>query len=186
VVFKNLILLILTLVLPTIAHSNENWKNISFNMKLINLLDRKDGYCIDVVGSGDNIRFNMPLNAHNCKKGLYADEAVVYQNNGNIYFPAYNSCLTVMGLNNNALPYNALMIKECNIDKPFLKSTTFQKFIINEKKQIQLYSTSLCITVGNISKETYSKEHRWRSLYMDNCLTAKLKLSQWHLVKQKL
>lgn len=67
--------LLAILSLPTSA--NENWKTDGLQMKLISLLDRSDGYCLDVLGSGNNVRFDMPLTTHNCKEGLYADEAVI-------------------------------------------------------------------------------------------------------------
>jgi len=134
---KNLgIASLLLFILPLPISANENWKTDSFQMKLINTLDRADGYCVDVVGSGNYVRFDMPLNTHNCKKGLYADEAVIYRSDGAIFFPAYDGCLTVMGLNNHALPYNALMVKKCNVDEPFLKATKFQKFTVNKKIKI--------------------------------------------------
>lgn len=60
--------LLLLSILPLPISANENWKVTGFQMKLINLLDRYDGYCVD-VGSGNNLRFDMPLNAHNCKEG---------------------------------------------------------------------------------------------------------------------
>lgn len=175
---------LMSIMLP--ASASANWKDVGHHMKLVDLLDRKDGYCIDVVGSGNYIRFDVPLITHNCKKGLYADEAVVHRNDGTIYFPAYAGCLTVMGLNEHALPYNSLMLKKCNAEEPFLNATKFQKFIANKNKQIQLATTSLCITAGGISKETYSPEHRWRSLYMQECSIADASLSQWHFVKPKI
>ena len=161
----------------------QSWQDVGVQMKLINKLDRDDGYCLDVVGSGNQIQFGMPLIAHNCKKGLYADEAVVYNKDGSIFFPAYNGCLTVMGLNDHALPYNALMIKQCNVEQPFLNATKFQKFTLTKNNQIQLNGTNLCITVGDSSKETYSSEHRWRSLYMQSCAKSENKYSQWAFIK---
>jgi len=160
-----------------------DWKEDGYHLKLMSLLDRQDGYCIDVAGSGNHVRFDLPLLTHNCKEGLYADEAVVHNTDGTISFPAYNACLTVMGVNDYALPYNALMLKQCNIDEPFLKSTLFQKFTFNENNQVQLIGSELCITAGNIPKVTYSPSHRWRSLYMQDCNIAVKELSQWQLVK---
>lgn len=177
-------LMMLSLVLFSVSSlANDNWAQTSFNLKLTHLLDRDDGYCIDVVGSGNRIRFDMPLITHNCKGSQYADEAVIHRNDGTLYFPAYKACVTVMGLNNHALPYNGLMLKTCNVDQGFLKSTKFQKFSINKDQQFQLDNTNLCLTAGDLSKETYSDAHRWRSLYMQDCAIADKKLSQWHLVK---
>ncbi len=180
-----LALLLLSTLSPPVS-ANESWKDVGFQMKLVNTLDRDDGYCIDVVGAGNYIKFDMSLIAHNCKEGLSADEAVTYRSDGTIFFPAYNRCVTVMGLNNHALPYSALMIKKCNVDESFLKSTKFQKFTINKHKQVQLNATNLCITVGDSSKETYSPDHRWRSFYMQDCSASEPELSQWNFVKPKI
>jgi len=65
------------------------------HLRLVDHLDRpEDGYCLDVVGSGRHIRFDLPLTAHNCKPGLYPDEAVLIENR-RIRFPAYGACATV-------------------------------------------------------------------------------------------
>ncbi|MGK0269714.1 MAG: hypothetical protein ACI88H_000346 [Cocleimonas sp.] len=174
--------LLLSVALP--ASVKESWQETGHLMKLMDLLDRKkDGYCLDVVGSGNNIRFDMPLITHNCKEGLYADEAVVHKADGTLYFPAYDGCVTVMGLNNHALAYNALILKRCHVDEPFLAATRFQKFSLTKNKQLQLKGSNLCITTGDVSKETYSSAHRWRSLYMQDCKVAPSHLSQWSFVR---
>ncbi|MEL6498236.1 MAG: hypothetical protein AAFQ31_06855 [Planctomycetota bacterium] len=98
-----------------------DWRETAVHMRLQDDLDRpEDGWCLDVVGSGPHIRFDMPLIAHNIKPGLYADEAVAFTAKGQIRFPAYpGSCVTVMGLNEFALPGAALMLKPCGEDIPF-------------------------------------------------------------------
>lgn len=167
--------------------ANEDWRDNVHFMKLLDKLDRKhDGYCLDIVGVGNNVRLDMPLITHNCKveDDFPVDELLIHRKDRTIYFPAYEGCATVMGLNNNALPYNALMLKRCHKDQPFLKATKFQKFLINKNQQLQLEGTSLCITAGDIAKSTYSPAHRWRSLYMQECSVAKPNLSQWHFVKR--
>ena len=104
------------------AQPDPNWKKTGMHMRLKDDLDRKkDGWCLDAVGSGPHIRFNMPLIGHNCKPGLYADEAVIHRKDGTLFFPAYGACVTVMGLNEFALPGASLMLK--NVVKRFLFST---------------------------------------------------------------
>ena len=179
-------LLYTSLLLLLSCPANASWKEDSYQLKLINLLDREDGYCIDVAGSGEHVRFDLPLLTHNCKEGLYADEAVVHKKDGTIFFAAYNACLTVMGVNQHALPYNALMLKRCNVDEPFLKSTQFQTFQFTKDQRIKLVGSELCITAGDTAKVTYSSAHRWRSLYMQTCSAATAELSQWQLVKPQL
>lgn len=177
------VLFLLAVFAGVSVQAAEDWRKEGHHLKLINLLDRKDGYCIDVLGAGNRVMLDMPLITHNCKYWDYADEAVVHRADGTLYFPAYRGCVTVMGLNNNALPYNSLMLKQCNVDQGFLKATKFQKFTINKNKQVQLNGTNLCLTAGGLSKETFSSAHRWRSLYMQDCAIADKTLSQWHLVK---
>jgi hypothetical protein len=180
----SLSLLLLCVAMP--ASAQDNWQDKVHFMKLLDTLDRKqDGYCLDIVGAGNNVRFDMPLITHNCKieVGLPADELVVHREDGTIYFPAYEGCVTVMGLNDHALPLTVLMLKQCHQDQPFLKATKFQKFRINNSKQLQLEGTNLCITAGDVAEVTYSDAHRWRSLYMQECTVAQTSLSQWHFVK---
>ena len=80
------------------------------HLRLIDKLDRpEDGYCLDILGSGDDIRADLPMTVHNCKPGLYADEAVRLEPDGRLYFPAYRLCATVAGLNGRALAGAALV-----------------------------------------------------------------------------
>ena len=114
---------------PSIAQDN-HWRDIGVHMRTIDDLDRpQDGWCLDAVGSGPHIRFDMPLIGHNCKPGLFADEAVQFTKNGQIRFPAYeNACVTVMGLNQHALQGASLMLKACGQEIPFLNAPKFQHF----------------------------------------------------------
>jgi hypothetical protein len=177
------VLILLSASAAVTIQAEEDWRKDGQHLRLINLLDREDGYCIDVLGVGNRVMLDMPLITHNCKYRDYADEAVVHRKDGTLYFPAYGGCVTVMGLNNHALPYNNLMLKQCNIDQGFLKATKFQKFTLNKNQQVQLNGTSLRLMAGNQSEETFNSTHRWRSLYMQDCAIAEQPLSQWHFVK---
>lgn len=148
-------------------------------------LDRPhDGYCLDVVGSGPHVRIDMPLTAHNCKGPQpYDDEIVELREDGTLFFKAYNGCVTVMGNNQHALPGNALMLKRCGEESPFLNSPKFQKFYFNAASQLQLKESDLCIVAGERSATTYSDDHKWRSLFMHPCKTALAELSSWAVRK---
>ena len=154
-------------------------------LQLVDKLDRpEDGYCLDVAGNGRYVRFDMPMNTHNCKlDAVYDDEVVEWRDDGTLYFPAYQGCVTVMGLNEYALEYNALMLKPCHENSPFLNATQFQTFIQNDKGQAQLKGSELCIAAGGKSKVTYRKLHKWRSLYMQACDRAPLERSRWELLR---
>lgn len=150
------------------------------HLKLIDPLDRpEDGYCIDIVGSGQYIRFDMPLTAHNCKPGLYHDEAVVLEANGYIRFPAYNRCVTAAGLNGRALPGAALIPRGCGERSPFLDAERLQIFRLGDTGQVELEGSGLCLTVGHTSDSTFDSSHRWRALFLEECASADPARSRW-------
>jgi hypothetical protein len=153
------------------------------HLRLINNLDRpQDGYCLDIIGSGQHIRFDLPLIAHNCKPGLYADEAVKIEQNGYIRFPAYDKCVTVVGLNRRALPGSALMPRVCGEKIPFLDAENFQKFTLRKDGLVELADSGLCVTVGQKSDSTFSPDHRWRPLFVESCELAGPARSRWKFV----
>ena len=65
---KTLLLCLLLLCVAMPASALDNWQDKVHFMELLDTLDRKqDGYCLDIVGSGNNVRLDMPLTTHNCK-----------------------------------------------------------------------------------------------------------------------
>lgn len=153
------------------------------HLRLVDKLDRpQDGYCLDVLGSGPYVRFDMPLSAHNCKPGLYADEAVVIEADGRIRFPAYNACVTAAGINQRALAGAALMPRGCGEQTAFLDAKPLQAFTHRADGRIELTGSGLCMAVGPDSDSTFDASHRWRSLFLQRCEQAPLQYSQWRFV----
>lgn len=156
------------------------------HLKLIAPLDRpEDGYCLDILGSGSHIRFDLPMTAHNCKPGLYADEAVVLEQHGYIRFPAYNKCATAAGLNGRALPGAAMVARDCGERSPFMEAETLQIFVFKKNGQVELSGSGLCLTAGPESASTFSEDHRWRALYLERCTTADSARSRWQFTIPK-
>lgn len=150
------------------------------HLQLIDRLDRPaDGYCVDIVGSGPYIRFDMPMTAHNCKPGLYEDEAVILEANGYIRFPAYNRCMTAAGLNGRALPGAALIPRGCGERTPFLEAERLQIFRLHGDGRVELEGSGLCLTAGRKSDTTFSSDHRWRSLFLEECDSVEPTRSRW-------
>ncbi|SUA36630.1 Uncharacterised protein [Neisseria zoodegmatis] len=150
------------------------------HLRLADNLDRpQDGYCLDILGSGQHIRFDMPMTAHNCKPGLYEDEAVLMEKDGKIHFPAYGVCATVAGINNTVLAGAAVMPRLCGERSPFLESQHLQHFVHRSDGRIELAGSGLCLTVGTESASTFDATHRWRALFMQKCEQAPLPLSKW-------
>lgn len=158
-----------------------------YQIKLLELLDRpKDGYCLDVAGSGKFIRTDLPLIGHNCKPGLYPDEAFVFEDDGTIYFPESDLCVTISGVNEYVLDYTSLSLRECFEDTPFLNAAFMQDFEYTKDKKIKHKHSSKCLEVGEESSMTYSEKHTWRTLYMKECSQTEAKRSTWHFYKPKL
>lgn len=165
------------------AQSTQDWREGAMHMRLVDDLDRpQDGWCLDVVGSGPYIRFDMPLIGHNCKPGLFADEAVILRPDGTLFFPAYQGCVTVMGLNQFALPGASLMLKPCGHEAPFLVAENFQHFDHLPDGRVQLRGTSLCVTMGDVSEVTFDITHAWRTLAVQRCEESDLALSTWYFI----
>lgn len=164
----------------TLAAPADNRLGAPGHLRLIAPLDRpQDGYCLDIVGSGAHVRFDLPMTAHNCKPGLYADEAVVLESSGRILFPAYNKCATAAGLNSRALPGAAIVPRDCGERSPFLEAERLQVFRLKTNGQLELEGSGLCMTAGGRSDRTFSAEHRWRALFLEECHLADPKLSRW-------
>lgn len=189
-IFTTTILIIATFAIlistPSVAQER-SWNNESGHLRLVDNLDRpRDGYCLDIVGSGQQLRFDLPLIAHNCKPGLYADEAVRIEPNGYIRFPAFDKCATVAGLNSRALPGAALVARECGEKTPFLDAEALQKFHHRKDGRVELSGSGLCLTVGRKSDSTFYSDHRWRPLFVESCEDAEPTRSQWRFVVPNL
>jgi hypothetical protein len=181
---STLIIVLLLFNVTLDSHAQQpSWAKSAGHLRLINNLDRpEDGYCLDIVGSGQHLRFDLPLIAHNCKPGLYADEAVKIEQNGYIRFPAFDKCVTVAGLNSRALPGAALLPRECGENKPFLDAEDLQKFHHRKDGRLELIDAGLCLTVGKKSDSTFSPDHRWRPLFVESCETVEPERSRWKFV----
>lgn len=156
------------------------------HLRLKNDLDRlEDGYCLDMLGSGNYVRIDLPMTVHNCKPGLYADEAVSMMPSGEIYFPAYNVCTTVFGLNGRALAGAAVLARPCDEESPFMRAEALQKFTLHGDGKLELKGTNLCLSAGSESDSTFEATHRWRSLFVTQCEQAKPELSQWYFTVPK-
>ena len=181
---------VLVALMALVSFSAAAWQDGAGYLQLQAPLDRPEGgYCLDLPGSGDWVDFSMPLNAHNCKRpGFYADEAVIFASSGTapgpIRFPAYEGCVTAVGLNGASLPGAPVMLRPCagDIDagrEPFIDAA-LQTFAHREDGRIELSGADLCLTVGTESAPTFSPVHRWRALTLERCGTAPRDRSVWN------
>ncbi len=153
------------------------------HLRLLDRLDRpEDGYCVDILGTPGNLRIEVPLFAHNCKPYLTTDSAVVFTSEGFIKFPAVDRCLTVAGVNSAALPGASILLRKCNESVPFFETFILQRFSHRKDGRLSVLGSKLCLAVGGQSAATYSTYHRWRTLFVADCLTVEPSLSQWEFV----
>ena len=153
-------------------------------LKLADHLDRPvDGYCLDVPGAGGRFRLDKPLTVHNCKSGRAPDGVVVHRDDGTLWFPAFDLCVTAMGTNRGALPGSALMPKPCDETVAFADGPSLKRFAFLPDGRLSLAGSDLCLVAGARSSATFSASHRWRTLYLDICATAPTARSQWVLIE---
>ena len=158
-------------------------KGSMFHLRLLDRLDRpEDGYCIDILGTPGNLRVELPLFAHNCKTTLTADSSVIFTSDGLIKFPAVDLCVTVAGVNSNALPGASILLRKCNESIPFFETFSLQRFTHRKDGRISMSGSELCLTVGRESAATYSPSHRWRALFVEDCGIAEASFSRWEFV----
>ena len=179
---KSIQVLAASLVLMFLANdlSAQNWAEGANVLRLMDRLDRpQDGYCVDVLGVGLEARTDLPLFVHNCSSERYPDEAVRFEDAGLIRFPAYDLCVTAMGVNGLSLPGSTVLLRPCGERSSFLDTDALQHFTRHPDGRLTLANTNLCLTVGPRSARTYSAQHRWRALYMDDCATTPSGRSRW-------
>jgi len=152
------------------------------HVRLKDRLDRpEDGYCLDIVGTASNMVLDVPLFAHNCKRGPTPDSAVTYDDKGQLVFAGPQVCVTAFGVNDTVLPGTPVLLRPCNFSRAFFDTSNLQKFDHLENGQLQLRGYELCLAVGEESSHTYSSGDRWRVLSMQS--TIALAYSEWEMVK---
>ena len=153
------------------------------HVRLKDRLDRPDdGYCLDILGTGHNLRLDLPLFAHNCKGGATPDSAITYTRKSQLVFPAAGVCVTAFGVNNTVLPGTSVLLRPCDQRISFFEASDLQKFDYMENGQFKLRGSELCLAVGHESSSTYSSFDRWRVLSLESCASTALSHSAWEMV----
>lgn len=176
-------ILLMSLATPFTTTATDAAAGDLIHVRLKDRLDRPvDGYCFDILGTGRNLRLDLPLFAHNCKDGATPDSAVIYTSQGQFVFPAANVCVTAFGVNDTVLPGTTVLLRPCEQRTPFFETSNLQKFDHLENGQLKLRGSELCLSVGNESSSTYSPSDRWRVLSLESCAGTALSHSAWERV----
>lgn len=167
-------LILCSTALPSLA-------NDAYLLRLVDRLDRpEDGYCLEILGTGQNLRLEVPLFAHNCKPALTVDGAVDHDpETGYLRFVALDLCVTAAGVNSTILPYAALLLRPCGHNAAYFESGPLQRFDHLDNGQVALRGSALCLTVGDESSPTYSPQDAWRTLFLAACDSAQASHSRW-------
>ena len=181
-------LLFLGVIFLFFASTSFVWSKSEIDLieiKLINNLDDKRGFCIDIKGHKSRAKIDRGLQAHTCysyqgeiaiDQGLDADRLKQKE----LFFPNFDVCVYPSSYNN---PLSLTLIK--------CKNT--QEFILDEDNTIRLkHNTNLCLTVGS----EYSRKggggtpvHLIRDLFIKNCNQELSKYQSWgirRIVKGKI
>jgi len=155
-------------------------------VQLVERLDRpNDGYCIDIQGVGRSVQLDRPLTAHNCKPGVAPDGVIEHRSDGSLYFPAYDVCVTAMGVGSTLLPGGVVMARPCSESGPFSSPASHKRFTFTEEGRLQVSGTGLCVVVGSKSSHTLSRSDRWRAMYLAECGSADPARSRWRLAEPR-
>ncbi|MEM8878512.1 MAG: hypothetical protein AAGD23_11680 [Pseudomonadota bacterium] len=156
-------------------------------LQLVERLDRpSDGYCLDVLGAGGTYRPDLPVNAHNCKAGIAPDGLVELRDDGTLYFPAFDRCLTAFGVNRRSLPGAMLLLRGCSVDEPFYPVAALQQWQHSDVGEVRLANSDLCLSVGDVWATTFSPRDTWRVLRLASCDVVAPELSRWQFVDAPL
>ena len=162
------ILIIFLILFCLFINSSKVWSNSNVGLveiKLLDNLDDKRGFCIDIKGHKFKAKIKRGIQVHTCysyqgkisvDQGLDAKKLKQRQ----IFFPNFGVCLQTAS-HKNPISLN------------LIKCRNFQEFIFNEDNTIRLKSNkTLCLTV---SKENSRKGgggsplHLMRNVSMQKC-----------------
>ena len=135
-------------------------------LQLADPLDEPEFYCVDVVGTGDGIMLDRPLQAHTCKPGS-GDQLfqVNTPSDGQVYLPVYNRCLEARE--------QSLYVSDCS-------DTPMQKFEFGDDGAIKTVESGGCLTVAaGEGEEAGGRSHVRRDLLVSPCEGLEPAVTQW-------
>ena len=164
---------VLLCIIASIVWSKSQFKLVE--IKLINNLDDKRGFCLDIKGHKNRAKIHRGLQAHTCYS-YQGDIALDQGLDANrlkhkvLFFPYFNVCVHPTSYNN--LP--SLTLVKCK---------TTQKFIFAEDNTIRLKNnTNLCLTVSNKPSRKGgggSPLHLMRNISMQICNNKDFAYQAW-------
>lgn len=126
-------------------HAQDYDGYIGGHFMLVNAMDSKKGYCLDLGGHAQHIDFDANVIAHTCKEGLWKDGTWMLDNPrpGNIYLPDFDLCLGVASASEDA-----------DIKAEACTASPLQSFVFRDDGKVQLNTDSdqpYCLGVGDVT-----------------------------------
>ena len=141
-------------------------------IRLVDPLDEPEFYCLDLMGWGDHLQLEDPLQAHTCKTRNPADQFFTVKANS-ILVGDTGRCLQVAS-SGTPLSGAAILARECS-DSPM------QKIKLKENGQIAVGDSGLCLVVGDESTDASGPSHVWRVLTASTCDAASTEKKTWQV-----
>ncbi len=148
-------------------------------IKLIDHLDDKRGFCIDIPGHLKGVNLSAALVVHTCKDGFWNyDErfdTTLFMATGQLKMPEFNLCLAA----DQAAPDSALRLMACD-------QTPARQVWMLAASQLRLTSSpDLCLTVADTPSEVsrgtrnHPVRHLVRPIRLSTCSPELTKLQNW-------
>ena len=141
-------------------------------VRLVDPLDEPEFYCLDLMGWGDHLQLDDPLQAHTCKVRNPDDQLFTFKDDS-ILVGDTGRCLEVAS-SGKPLSGAAILARECD-DGPM------QKISLEENGQIAIGDSGLCLVVGDESTDASGPSHVWRVLTAGACDAASTERMTWQV-----
>ena len=169
----SIVIFISSLFFSTFSQAQEY---IGDNFMLLDPLDEKDRYCLDLEGYASTTDPTQAVIVHSCKEGWWRDGTykVDTPSAGNIYSPDFDTCVQA----DSAEAGTSLRLTECS-------DSALQVFDFRDDGKVQISSNAaenLCLSAGTESRNAGSNLRR--EVFLTDCSETDESLSNWIIPRE--
>jgi hypothetical protein len=143
-------------------------------IRLVAELDEPEYYCFDLMGWGEHLQLEDPLQTHTCKNTAESADQMFYFEGNKLKIAGYDRCVQAAGSNQTTLAGSAVLARTC-------ANNALQDFSLKATGKIQLNNTPFCLSAGPESTKASGPSHVWRTLHIAECDSADNELSTWQI-----
>ena len=159
-------------VLTTLLSAHSVLADSMVQVRLVDPLDEPEFYCLDLMGWGDHLQLDDPVQAHTCKTRNPGDQLFTFKD-ASVLVGDTGRCLEVAS-SGTPLPGAAILARKCS-DSPM------QKIRLEENGHITVIDSGLCLVVGDQSTDASGPSHVWRVLAVGACDGAGAERMTWQI-----